>query len=94
MAVQASMTGHLVLATLNANDAVSAIARLRDLGLDQASIATTLRGAIGQRLVRRVCRDCAIDPPLFLSRIKATLRRARDVELPGPARNVLPVNAP
>jgi CheY-like chemotaxis protein len=53
------MTGHLVLATLHANDALGAIARLEDLGLDRASIAATFRGAIAQRLVRRVCADCA-----------------------------------
>ena len=59
IAVQASMTGHLVLATLHTNDAVSAVQRLIDLGLDRASIASTLRGVIAQRLVRKVCPHCA-----------------------------------
>lgn len=59
VAVQASMTGHLVLATLHTNDAVGAISRLNDLGLDHASIANTLRGVIAQRLVRRLCPHCA-----------------------------------
>lgn len=59
IAVQASMTGHLVLATLHTNDAVSAVARLDQLGLDGPGIASTLRGAIAQRLVRRVCPHCA-----------------------------------
>jgi type II secretory ATPase GspE/PulE/Tfp pilus assembly ATPase PilB-like protein len=59
MAVQASMTGHLVLTTLHTNDAVGAIQRLLDLGLDGPSIAATLRGVIAQRLVRRVCPECA-----------------------------------
>ncbi len=54
MAAQASLTGHLVLATLHTNDAPSAIRRLSDLGLDNATIATTLRGAVAQRLVRRI----------------------------------------
>jgi type II secretory ATPase GspE/PulE/Tfp pilus assembly ATPase PilB-like protein len=58
-AVQASMTGHLVLATLHTNDAVSAVQRLLDIGLDGASIAATLRGVVAQRLVRRVCPECA-----------------------------------
>jgi type IV pilus assembly protein PilB len=58
VAVQAAMTGHLVLATLHTNDAVSAVARLLDIGLDRASIAATLRGAIAQRLVRKVCDEC------------------------------------
>jgi type IV pilus assembly protein PilB len=58
VAVQASMTGHLVLATLHTNDAVASIQRLFDLGLDRASIAATLRGVLSQRLVRRVCPKC------------------------------------
>src|SRR5205085_4852194 len=59
IAAQAAMTGHLVLATLHTNDAMSTIARLQDLGLDRQSIASTLRGAIAQRLIRKVCADCA-----------------------------------
>jgi type II secretory ATPase GspE/PulE/Tfp pilus assembly ATPase PilB-like protein/CheY-like chemotaxis protein len=59
IAAQAAMTGHLVLATLHTNDAMSAIARLQDLGLDRQTIAATLRGALAQRLIRRVCPECA-----------------------------------
>lgn len=55
----AATTGHLVLSTLHTNDAVGVIARLTDLGLDRAVIATTLRGAVAQRLVRRLCDHCA-----------------------------------
>ncbi len=58
-AAQAAMTGHLVLATVHANDAVSAVSRLGDLGLQFGTIAQTLRGAIAQRLLRRVCATCA-----------------------------------
>ncbi len=58
-AAQAAMTGHLVLATVHANDAVSAVARLADMGLQFSTIAQTLRGAIAQRLLRRVCSSCA-----------------------------------
>jgi type II secretory ATPase GspE/PulE/Tfp pilus assembly ATPase PilB-like protein/CheY-like chemotaxis protein len=58
IAVQAAMTGHLVLATLHTNDAVSAVARLMDLGLDRAAIAATLRGSLAQRLVRKICGEC------------------------------------
>lgn len=58
IAAQASLTGHLVLATLHTNDAVGAVRRLSDLGLDDATIAQTLRGALAQRLVRRVCPRC------------------------------------
>jgi type II secretory ATPase GspE/PulE/Tfp pilus assembly ATPase PilB-like protein len=59
IALQASMTGHLVLATLHTNDAASAVERLLDLGLDRPSIASSLRGVIAQRLVRRLCEKCA-----------------------------------
>ncbi len=59
IAVQASLTGHLVLASLHTNDAVGAVARFVDLGIDRGAIASTLRGATAQRLIRRVCRKCA-----------------------------------
>ncbi|NJD18117.1 MAG: response regulator [Gemmatimonadetes bacterium] len=58
-AAQAAMTGHLVLATVHANDAASAVTRLADLGLQFSTIAQTMRGAIAQRLLRRVCASCA-----------------------------------
>jgi type II secretory ATPase GspE/PulE/Tfp pilus assembly ATPase PilB-like protein/CheY-like chemotaxis protein len=60
-AVQAAMTGHLVLATVHANNAVGAVARLADMGLQFSVVAQTLRGALAQRLLRRVCKMCA-DP--------------------------------
>ena len=53
------MTGHLVLATMHTNDAMATVARLQDLGLDRQTIAATLRGTLAQRLLRRVCPDCA-----------------------------------
>jgi CheY-like chemotaxis protein/nucleoside-triphosphatase THEP1 len=59
IAVQAAMTGHLVLATLHTNDAIGVVSRLTDLGLDRASIASALRGAVAQRLVRSLCTFCA-----------------------------------
>ena len=58
-AVQAALTGHLVFSTLHTNDAVSAIIRLEDLGLEPFLIASTLLGALAQRLVRRICPHCA-----------------------------------
>ena len=57
-AVQAAMTGHLVFSTLHTNDAVSSIVRLRDLGLEPFMIASTLLGAMAQRLVRTICPEC------------------------------------
>jgi type II secretory ATPase GspE/PulE/Tfp pilus assembly ATPase PilB-like protein/ActR/RegA family two-component response regulator len=58
IAVQASMTGHLVLATLHTNDAASAPQRLLDLGLDAPTLAASLRGVIAQRLLRQPCPRC------------------------------------
>jgi general secretion pathway protein E len=58
MAVQASLTGHLVLSTLHTNTAIGAITRLRDMGIESFLIASTLSGVIAQRLVRRLCDHC------------------------------------
>lgn len=58
LAVQASLTGHLVLATLHTNDAPSAIARLEDIGIERYLITSTLLAAMAQRLLRRVCKTC------------------------------------
>jgi type IV pilus assembly protein PilB len=58
IAVQSSLTGHLVFSTLHTNDAPSAIARLLDLGLEPYLITATLEGLVGQRLVRNICPRC------------------------------------
>ena len=58
IAVQASLTGHLVLSTVHTNDAVGAITRLRDMGIEPFLLASTLRLIIAQRLVRRLCQHC------------------------------------
>jgi type II secretory ATPase GspE/PulE/Tfp pilus assembly ATPase PilB-like protein len=58
LALRAALTGHLVLSTLHTPDAVSAITRLRDLGAEPYLVAAVLRGALAQRLVRRVCPSC------------------------------------
>ena len=58
-AVQAALTGHLVLSTIHANDAASAILRLRDLGVEPFLISSVLVGSVAQRLVRRICPQCA-----------------------------------
>ena len=59
IAIQASLTGHLVFSTLHTNDAASAIARLVDIGAASYQIATAVKGVIAQRLVRRLCAACA-----------------------------------
>jgi len=63
IAVQASLTGHLVLATLHTNDAASAVTRLADMGVEPFLLASTLRGVVAQRLVRRLCPACAGERP-------------------------------
>lgn len=63
IAVQASLTGHLVLSTLHTNSAVGAVTRLRDMGVEPFLIASSLRGVLAQRLVRRLC-ECAVAHPL------------------------------
>jgi general secretion pathway protein E len=63
IAVQASLTGHLVLSTVHTNDAVGAITRLRDMKVEPYLIASAVRGVIAQRLVRRLCAYCATRAP-------------------------------
>ena len=58
IAIQAALTGHLVLSTLHTNDAPSAVARLIDIGVEPYLIGSSLLGVIGQRLVRKVCLTC------------------------------------
>ena len=58
IAVQASLTGHLVLSTVHTNDAVGAITRMRDMKVEPFLLASTLRAVIAQRLVRRLCENC------------------------------------
>jgi general secretion pathway protein E len=58
MAIQASLTGHLVFSTLHTNDAASAVTRLLDLGVEPYLVASSLIAALAQRLVRRLCPDC------------------------------------
>jgi type IV pilus assembly protein PilB len=58
MATEAALTGHLVLSTLHTQDAIGAIARLRDLGVSNLQIASSLKGVMAQRLVRAICDKC------------------------------------
>jgi len=59
IAVQASLTGHMVFSTLHTNDAISAFNRLIDMGVESFLVASSLRGIIAQRLVRRLCDRCS-----------------------------------
>lgn len=60
IAIQASLTGHLVFTTLHTNDAAGAVTRLLDMGVEPFLIASSLTGVLAQRLVRRVCPDCRV----------------------------------
>src|SRR5215470_12414303 len=57
-AVQAALTGHLLISTLHTNDAIGSIARLTDLGIDRFKIGGSLLGAVAQRLLRKICAEC------------------------------------
>ena len=81
MAVQAALTGHLVLSTLHTNDAPSAITRLLDLGVPHYLIQSTLAGVVAQRLLRTLCphckREAAPDAALW-----AALTQGHELPLP------------
>ena len=64
MAIQAALTGHLVLSTLHTNDAISSITRLIDLGIPSHLITASVRGMMAQRLVRRLCDFCKEKGPV------------------------------
>lgn len=61
VAVQAALTGHLVLSTVHTNDAAGAVTRLRDMGIEPFLLASTLRLIVAQRLVRRLCGECRVE---------------------------------
>lgn len=61
IATQASLTGHLVLSTLHTNTASGAITRLQDIGIDSFLLASTIRGIVAQRLLRKLCQHCRLE---------------------------------
>jgi general secretion pathway protein E len=70
IAIQASLTGHLVLATLHTNDALSAVTRLVDMGVEPYLVAASLRAVMAQRLVRSLCNECAIEAQPAVSNLQ------------------------
>ena len=62
-ALKASLTGHMVLSSIHTNSAIGVVTRLLDLGIDRYLVASSLSGAVAQRLVRRVCSHCAVRRP-------------------------------
>jgi general secretion pathway protein E len=67
IAVQAATTGHLVLASVHANDTVGVLSRMVDLEVDQFLIASALIGVVAQRMVRRVCPHCQSSVPVLVA---------------------------
>src|SRR5262249_52030326 len=63
IAVQAALTGHLVLSTVHTNSAASTMTRLRDMGLEDYLMTATLKAVLAQRLVRRLCPSCKTADP-------------------------------
>jgi type IV pilus assembly protein PilB len=61
IAMEAALTGHLLIATLHTNDAASAVVRLTEMGIEPFNVSAALIGVLAQRLVRRVCRECRIE---------------------------------
>jgi type IV pilus assembly protein PilB len=74
MSVEAALTGHLVLTTIHANDAVSTIPRLRELGVDQRIITSTIVLSMAQRLVRKICEKCK-EPARFSTRLYKAMNK-------------------
>ena len=92
IALQAALTGHLVLSTLHTNSAASTITRLRDMGLEDYLLAAVLRGIVAQRLVRRLCLDCRRAEPAAPEMVR---RFHLDREKPGEPVTVFhPVGCP
>lgn len=84
IAVQSSLTGHLVLSTLHTNDACSVFPRLSDIGVERYLTAATVQGVQAQRLVRKLCKECCVDttPPDFLSNHDSLKNIANVIEKP------------
>ena len=75
VAIRAALTGHLVLSTIHTNDSLGTINRLLDMGVEPFLIAASLSGIIAQRLIRKVCRDCAIEEAPTKREIEIFARR-------------------
>lgn len=70
IAVNAALTGHLMLSTLHTNDATTTIPRLLDMGVEPFLIASTLNVAIGQRLIRKLCQNCRVEKKLSAAELE------------------------
>ncbi|KZZ86112.1 type II secretion system protein GspE [Bacillus sp. SJS] len=80
IAVRASLTGHLVLSTLHTNDSLGTVTRLIDMGVEPFLVASSLTGVVSQRLVRKVCRDCAEEQTVTKREAEIFARRGLRIE--------------
>ena len=80
IAVEASLTGHLVFSTLHTNDAPSSVARLLDLGLEPFLVTASMEGVVAQRLVRRICNNCKAEYQPAEEQLMELGLRLEDVE--------------
>jgi type IV pilus assembly protein PilB len=80
IAVRASLTGHLVLSTVHTNDSLGTVTRLIDMGVEPFLVASSVTGIVAQRLVRRVCRDCAEEQIATRREIEIFARRGMKLE--------------
>ena len=88
MAIEASLTGHLVLSTLHTNSAPETITRLLDMGMDPFNFADSLLGVLAQRLVRKLCNECKTSEPAddaFVDELVADYQHAFPPALRGEA---------
>jgi general secretion pathway protein E len=92
MAIQAALTGHLVLSTLHTNDAPSAVMRLLELGVPYYLLETTMIGIMAQRLVRTLCPDCKAPGGELMDDVWESLTEGR--KIPKPATIYRPVGCP
>ena len=97
IAVQAALTGHLVLSTVHTNSAAATVSRLRDMGLEDYLLTAVLRGILAQRLVRRLCGHCSIEAeaaPELVRRFGLDRRASQDGRAGAPVRLRHPVGCP
>ncbi|MEH7106637.1 GspE/PulE family protein [Bacillus sp. JJ1764] len=80
VAIRASLTGHLVLSTLHTNDSIGTVTRLLDMGVEPFLLAASLSGIVSQRLVRKVCRDCAEEQEPSKREIEIFAKRGLKIE--------------
>jgi type II secretory ATPase GspE/PulE/Tfp pilus assembly ATPase PilB-like protein len=78
IAVHAALTGHLVFSTLHTNDAIGAISRMLDMGVEPYLIRASLSGVLGQRLVRKLCQNCKETSPVPAEVLEGLEERWRD----------------